>query len=48
MAGREQDTAEAGALMERVAGALGEQTSPEGGVSQFCSGLAHVGPGIQD
>lgn len=48
IARREQDTAEAGALVERVARALGEETSPEGEVSQFCSSLAHIGPGIQD
>lgn len=39
IAGREPDTAEAGALVERVPGQRGVQMSQEGGVSQFCSEL---------
>lgn len=39
MAGREPDTVEAGALVERVPGQREVQMSQEGGVSQFCSEL---------
>lgn len=39
IAGREPDTVEAGALVERVPGQRGIQMSQEGGVSQFYSEL---------